>query len=146
MMYRLLLVITLALFSQITLAENSSNQSSTSEQVESDPYQNYLIHTQGVINKRFPGFFSDLSHKDQLKWIDYVGNQGVKYGYENMNLRQQFTLIACYLGKDFMANDEVDKDIKRFLQDDRFSKYVRVRDMRRYLKRKGYTATPPNLD
>ena len=145
-MYRLLLVITLALFSQITLAESSSNQSGTSEQVESDPYQNYLIHTQGVINKRFPGFFSDLSHKDQLKWIDYVGNQGVKYGYENMNLRQQFTLIACYLGKDFMANDEVDKDIKRFLQDDRFSKYVRVRDMRRYLKRKGYTATPPKMD
>ena len=145
-MYRLLLVITLALFSQITLAESSSNQSGTSEQVESDPYQNYLIHTQGVINKRFPGFFSDLSHKDQLKWIDYVGKQGVKYGYENMNLRQQFTLIACYLGKDFMANDGVDKDIKRFLQDDRFSKYVRVRDMRRYLKRKGYTATPPNLD
>ncbi|MBV35360.1 MAG: hypothetical protein CMP47_07865 [Rickettsiales bacterium] len=146
MMYRLLLVITLALFSQITLAESSSNQSGTSEQVESDPYQNYLIHTQGVINKRFPGFFSDLSHKDQLKWIDYVGNQGVKYGYENMNLRQQFTLIACYLGKDFMANDGVDKDIKRFLQDDRFSKYVRVRDMRRYLKRKGYTATPPKMD
>lgn len=145
-MYRLLLVITLALFSQITLAESSSNQSGTSEQVESDPYQNYLIHTQGVINKRFPGFFSDLSHKDQLKWIDYVGNQGVKYGYENMNLRQQFTLIACYLGKDFMANDGVDKDIKRFLQDDRFSKYVRVRDMRRYLKRKGYTATPPKMD
>ena len=145
-MYRLLLVITLALFSQITLAESSSNQSGTSEQVESDPYQNYLIHTQGVINKRFPGFFSDLNLKDQLKWIDYVGNQGVKYGYENMNLRQQFTLIACYLGKDFMANVEVDKDIKRFLQDDRFSKYVRVRDMRRYLKRKGYTATPPNLD
>jgi hypothetical protein len=146
MLKRLLLAIILILFSQITVAEDSPESSNTSEQVESDPYQNYLIHTQGLINKRFPGFFSDLSHEDQLKWIDYVGNQGVKYGYENMNLRQQFTLIACYLGKDFMTNDEVDKDIKRFIQDDRFSKYVRVRDMRRYLKRKGYTVTTPTLD
>ena len=145
MLYRLLLALTFVVFSQITLAEDSANQSNISEQVESEPYQNYLIHTQGVINKRFQGFFSQLSHEDQLKWIDYVGNQGVKYGYENMNLRQQFTLIACYLGKDFMTNGEVDEDIKRFLKDDRFSKYVRVRDMQRYLKRKKYDLVSPSV-
>ena len=128
----------------------AANDSSTTKQNiaasdEQNVYQSYLTDTQSLINNRFPEFFSELSQSEQLSWIDYVGRQAAKFGYDNVSLRQSFTLIACYLGKDFMTDDKINKNIKRFLKDGRFSKYVRVRDIRRYLKRKKYQLTKPSV-
>ena len=121
------------------------NSDEESKQTENNAYQSYLSQTQSLINQKFPGFFSELENSEQLSWIDYVGKQAAKYGYENTSLRQSFTLISCYLGKNFMVNDKVDSDIKRFLKDERFSKYVRGRDMQRYLKRKNYNLVSPSV-
>ncbi|WP_223671336.1 hypothetical protein [Kangiella shandongensis] len=142
MLKKLIVLITMLCLSNVVFAMDSGEES---KQVENNAYQSYLSKTQSLINQKFPGFFSELGNSEQLSWIDYVGKQAAKYGYENTNLRQGFTLISCYLGKDFMADDNVDKDIKRFLKDERFSKYVRVRDMQRYLKRKKYDLVSPSV-
>lgn len=140
----------LLFFLGIVGSASASDNLKQSEQKENttknEVYQSYLLKTQSLINKKFPDFFSELTQSEQLKWVDYVGRQGASFGYDNVNLRQGFTIISCYLGKDFMTDDNSDKDIKRFLQDERFSKYVRVRDMQRYLKRKKYQLNPPSVE
>lgn len=143
MLKKLIVLITILSLSNVLFAMDGGEES---KQTENNAYQSYLSQTQSIINKKFPKFFSDLEHSEQLAWIDYVGKQGAKLGYDNTNLRQGFTFISCYLGKDFMADDEIDKDIKRFLKDERFSKYVRVRDMQRYLKRKNYALVSPSVE
>lgn len=136
----------LLLGTSLYAANDSSNtKQNIAASDEQNVYQSYLIDTQSLINKRYPGFFSELTQTEQLSWLDYVGRQAIEFGYDNISLRQSFTLIACYLGKNFMTDDKINKNIKRFLKDGRFSKYVRVRDLRRYLKRKKYQLTKPSV-
>ena len=146
-MFRLFIASLLLLLGTSLYAANNSPkiEQGTAASEEQNVYQSYLTDTQSMINKRFPDFFSELTQSEQLIWIDYVGRQAAEFGYDNVSLRQSFTFIACYLGKDFMTDDKVYKNIKRFLQDERFSKYVRVRDIRRYLKRKKYQLTKPTV-
>lgn len=146
-MFRVFLVAILLLSGTniYAVSDSSNRQKDIAATEEKDVYQSYLADTQSLINKRFPDFFTGLTQSEQRSWIDYVGRQATKFGYDNISLQQSFTLIACYLGKDFMTDDKVYKNIKRFLKDERFSKYVRVRGIQRYLKRKKYQITKPSV-
>ena len=114
------------------------------EQNTTQPDQLYLIQTQSLINQKFPVFFSKLKLNEQLMWIKSVAEQAERYGYDNNSLKEGFTIISCYLGKDFMSDERVDKDIKKYLKDERFSKYVRVRDIQRFLERKKHKLEIPS--
>lgn len=147
MLKKVLLFVTLFCIANITTAADSIKFSEQAQiTAESDAYQAYLTQTQQIINDKFPTFFADLKQNEQLIWIDYVGKQGEKYGYDNVSLRQGFAILSCYLGKDFMNDKDVEAGIKKFLQDDKFSKYVRIRDMQRYLKREKYQLTSPSVN
>lgn len=122
--------------------DTASNETS---EAKSETYQSYLQNTQQLVQKKFPQFFDNLNNEQQLSWIQYVSHQAGSYGYDNISQKQGFVLISCYLGKDFMTDKNVDSKIKRFLKDKRFSKYVRIRDIQRYLKRERYSLTLPDV-
>ena len=106
----------LLLGTSLYAANDSSNtKQNIAASDEQNVYQSYLIDTQSLINKRYPGFFSELTQTEQLSWLDYVGRQAIEFGYDNISLRQSFTLIACYLGKNFMTDDKINKNIKSVL-------------------------------
>ncbi|GAA4360747.1 hypothetical protein [Kangiella marina] len=146
MMKKITVIVLLILIAELAMADSKEVVGSETEKSsQNNIYHDYIVQTKKLIDKKFPGYFKELTKGEQLQWIDYVGRQGAKFGYDNISLRQGYTIIACYLGKDFMTDQGVDKNIKRFLQDERFSKYVRIRDMQRYLEKKNYKLNKPSI-
>lgn len=103
----------------------------------SEPEDKRIKKIKEYIDKKKPDFWRNLTNNEKLIWLDYALYSADKYGYGYGEKLYGYIDFTQKLGAAFMDDKEVEENIRRFLRDDRFSDYVRLRDGFRYLVKKG---------
>ncbi|MBD3654751.1 hypothetical protein [Kangiella sp.] len=96
------------------------------------------------IDKKKPDFWRNLTDNEKLIWLDYALYSADKYGYGYGEKLYSYINFTQKLGAAFMDDEDVEENIRKFLRDDRFSDFVRLRDGFRYLVKKGVEDRLPN--
>lgn len=108
-------------------------------------YRKFLEKQKKRIAENYPEFWSDLSEQETLEWLDSVVVDAKKLEFGNEFLIEGYLDIVCKLGKEFMADPEVEDNLVKFITDSNFSPYVRVRDANRYIDKNFPKMTQPAL-
>lgn len=103
----------------------------------SEPEDKRIKKIKEYIDKKKPDFWRNLTDNERLIWLDYALYSADKYGYGYGEKLYGYINFTQKLGAAFMDDKDVEDNIRRFLRDDRFSDYVRLRDGLRYLVKKG---------
>lgn len=103
----------------------------------SEPEDKRIEKIKEYIDKKKPDFWRNLTDKEKLIWLDYVLYSADKYGYGYGEKLYSYINFTQKLGAAFMDDEDVEGNIRKFLRDDRFSDFVRLRDGFRYLVKKG---------
>lgn len=99
------------------------------------------------IEKEKPDFWRNLTDNEKLIWLDYALYSADKYGYGYGEKLYSYIDFTKKLGAAFMDDKDVEENVRRFLRDDRFNDFVRLRDGFRYLVKKGVEdRLPSGLD
>lgn len=99
------------------------------------------------IEKEKPDFWRNLTDNEKIIWLDYALYSADKYGYGYGEKLYSYIDFTKKLGAAFMDDKDVEENVRRFLRDDRFSDYLRLRDGLRYLVKKGVEdRLPSGLD
>lgn len=102
----------------------------------SEPEDKRIKKIKEYIDKKKPDFWRNLTDNERLIWLDYALYSADKYGYGYGEKLYGYINFTQKLGAAFMDDKDVEDNIRRFLRDDRFSDYVRLRDGLRYLVKK----------
>lgn len=103
----------------------------------SEPEDKRIEKIKEYIDKKKPDFWRNLTDNEKLIWLDYALYSADKYGYGYGEKLYGYINFTQKLGAAFMDDKDVEENVRRFLRDDRFSDYVRLRDGFRYLVKKG---------
>lgn len=106
-------------------------------------YRKFLEAQKERIRSNYPDFWKELTDQEVLEWIDSVVVDAKKLHFGNEFLIEGYLDIVCKIGKDFIADPEVDDNLIRFISDSNFSPYVRVRDTNRYIDKNCPKVTYP---
>lgn len=100
---------------------------------------------QQYIDKKKPDFWRNLTDNEKLIWLDYALYSADKYGYGYGEKLYGYIDFTQKLGAAFMDDEDVEENVRRFLRDDRFSDYVRLRDGFRYIVKQGVEDRLPSV-